>query len=178
MAESFKAEVVVKVGWKWKSDGGNPVDNDSVSREKQLSNGHETYQAEAEWHDKDATLLSGNTRTLDLTALTRTWFQDTHTTTFVRVKALVISVAESSSGEMLVGGAASNEWHEPFGAAGDKLRVPLGSPMCLSCLHCGWIVDNSRKNLKLAASGGDLTYSIAIVGTVNACTGTCSTSSF
>ena len=38
----------------------------------------------------------------------------------------------------------------------------LGNP------QAGWPVDARRRNLQLAADGGDVTYSIAIVGTLTA----------
>jgi len=178
MADTFSANVTAAVGWLWRADTLNPSDDDRLAFAKSLTDGDDDYEAEAKWSDEAASLLEGGTRTLDLTALTRTIFGDTHTVVLVRVKAILITVTEASTGQLLVGGAASNEWHEPFGAAGDKIRVPRGSPMLLGCLGCGWEVNDSNKNLKLAACDGDVTYSIVIIGTTTICTGTCSLSSY
>jgi len=178
MADTFKVDIGASFGWLWQSDTLQPQDNDRLAFAKSLTNGEDDYEAEAKWSDEAASLLDGGTRTLDLTALTRTIFGDTHTVTLVRLKALMITLTEASTGQLLVGGAAADEWWYPFGAPGDKLYVPRGSVGMLTSLGCGWQVDNSHKNLKLAAVDGDITYSIAIVGTITVCTGTCSTSSF
>ena len=79
-------------------------------------------------------------------------------------------------GQLVVGGAASNEWSEPFGADGDKVVCPLDSPVELVNRQCVWEVDATNKNLKIAAEGGDVTYSIAIIGLLNPATGECSSS--
>ena len=46
--------------------------------------------------------------------------------------------------------------------------MPPDSPLLLANRQDGWTVDDAQKNLRLAASGGDVTYSIAIVGTTTA----------
>ena len=162
---SFKAEVKASVGWNW-SDGA--VDNDRLDYAQRLLDGNGENQAEAVWHAEDQTLLEAASTTLDLTALTRTVLEDTHTVTFLTVKALLIVNLSSSEGELLFGGAASDEWSEPLGADGDQVAVPPDSPLLMANRQAGWNVDQTNRNLKLAASGGDVTYSIAIVGTTTA----------
>lgn len=162
---SFKAEVKASVGWNW-SEGA--VDNDRLDYAERLTDGNGDNQAEAVWHAEDQTLLDATSITLDLTSLTRTILGDTHTVTFLTVKALLIVNRSSSGGQLLLGGAATEEWSEPFGADGDQLAVPPDSPLLLANRQAGWNVDEGNKNLKLAASGGDVTYSIAVVGTITA----------
>lgn len=159
---SFKAEVKASLGWNW-NDGA--VDNDRLDYAEQLLEGNGASQAEAAWHDRDRTLLDGASTTLDLTSLTRTILGDTVTVTLLTVKALLIVNQTSGGGELVVGDAAANEWAEPFTADGDQITVPPDSPLLLANRQTGWQVDDSNRNLKLAASGGDVTYSIAIIGT-------------
>ena len=162
---SFKAQIQASVGWNW-SDGA--VDNDRLDYAEQLLDGNGSNQAEAVWHEEAATLADAASTTLDLTDLTRTVLDDTHTVTFLTVKALLIVNHDTSDGELLVGNAASDEWSEPFGADGDQARVPPDSPLLLANRPSGWNVDASNKNLKLAASSGAVDYSIAIIGTTTA----------
>ena len=162
---SFKGQIQAAVGWNW-NDGA--VDNGRLDYTKQLLDGNGADQAEVVWHDEDKTLLDGASTTLDLAALTRTVLGDTHTVTFLTVKAVLIVSHDTSEGQLAVGAAASDEWAEPFGADGDQIVVPADSPLLLANPTTGWAVDASNKNLKLAASGGDVDYSIAILGTITA----------
>lgn len=158
---SFRAQLAAKIGWNWDSGA---VDNDELKQSHDFAEGTDSGEAEAVWHVEDQVLLSGDSVTLDLTALTRTVLGDTLTTTLVAVHAILIVNQSTAGGEMVVGGAAANEWSAPFGADGDQVRVPLGSSLLLSNQLTGWAVDDSNKNLKLAASGGNVTYSVAIIG--------------
>ena len=160
---SFKGQIQASLGWNW-DDGA--VDNDRLDYAEWLLEGNGDGQAEAVWHDEDQTLLSGASTTLDLTGLTRTVLGDTNTVTFLKVKAVLIVSHDTSTGELLVGDAASDQWAEPFGADGDRVVVPPDSPLLLSNRKTGWTVDASNKNLKLAASDGDVDYSIAVIGTI------------
>jgi len=162
---SFKGEIRAALGWGW-SDGA--ADNDHLDYAEQLLEGNGNGQAEAVWHQENQVLLDGTSTTLDLTYLTRTVLRDLHSVTFLRIKALLIVSLEDSQGELLIGDAAEDEWAEPFGADGDQLLVPADSPLLLANRRAGWAVDASNRNLKLAASGGDVNYSIAVVGTVTA----------
>ena len=162
---SFKAEVRASLGWNW-SEGA--VDNDRLDYVKTLLEGNGDNQAEAVWHAENQALLDAASDTLDLTTLARTVLGDIHTVTFLTVKALLIVNLSTTGGQLLVGGAAADEWSEPFGADGDQVAVPLDSPLLLTNRQAGWNVDDSNKNLKLAADGGDVTFSIAIVGTTTA----------
>jgi hypothetical protein len=161
----FKAEVKAWVGWNW-SDGA--VDNGRLDYAGRLLDGNGDNQAEAVWHAEIQTLADAASTTLDLTALTRIVLGDLHTVTFLTVKALLIVNQGTSGGRLLVGGAATDEWSEPFGADGDQIAVPLDSPLLLANRQAGWNVDQANRNLKLAASGGEVTYSIAVVGTTTA----------
>jgi hypothetical protein len=162
---SFKAEVKASIGWNW-SDGA--ADSDRLDYLRQFLGGNGDGQAEAIWHLEDQTLLDATSTTFDLTALQRTVFGETIALAFLTVKALIVINRSTSGGQLVVGGAAEDQWSEPFSAQGDQVVVPLDSPMLLANRQEGWPVDNSNRNLQLAASGGDVTYSIAILGTTTA----------
>jgi len=162
---SFKAEVKASVGWNW-NEGA--IDNQRLDYAEQLLAGNGDDQAEAVWHAENQTLPDAASVTLDLTALTRSVLGDINTVTFLKVKALLVVNLDSGGGRLLLGGAAADEWSEPFGADGDQVAVEPDSPLLLANRGSGWEVSDADKNLKLAASGGGVTYSIAIVGTTTA----------
>lgn len=162
---SFTAGIQARIGWEW-DDGA--VDQSFLNYAKEHADGNDEDEAEAVWHEANQTLLDGATRTLDLTALTRTVLGDTHTVTFLTIKAILIVSRSTSVGELVVGGAASNEWAYPFSADGDQANVPVDSPWLIANRKWGWAVDADNKNFKLAASGGAVYYDIAIIGTLTA----------
>ncbi len=170
---TFKGEINAKSAWEWNS---GVVDNAKLNYAETLAHGPEANQAEAVWHLEGITLLDAASTTYDLTALIRSVLDDTITTTLLRVKSILVVNDSTTGGKLLVGGAASNEWSQCFGADGDIAEVPLDSPLLLSNKVCGWEVDDTHKNLKVAASGGDVTYSIAIIGTTTTAVGDCSSS--
>jgi hypothetical protein len=162
---SFKGEVKASLGWNW-SEGA--VDNDRLDYSGQLLLGNGENQAEAVWHVEQQTLLGGAAVDLDLSNLGRAILGDLHVVTLLGVKALLIVNEGAEGGTLLVGGAASEAWSAPFGAAGDRVAVPPQSALLLSNRGAGWPVDHSHRNLKLAAAGGEVVYSMAVVGTITA----------
>lgn len=162
---SFKGEIKTSVGWNW-NEGA--IDNDRLDYAEQLLDGNGDNQAEAAWHEQSQTLSSGASTTLDLSNLTRTVLGDAHAVTLLTVKALLIVNESTGTGELIVGDAASNAWYAPFGSATDEVVVPPDSPLLLANRKDGWVVDASNRNLKLTASGDDVTYSIAVLGTTTA----------
>jgi len=159
---SFKAELRTSLGWNW-DDGA--VDNQRLDCVAQLLEGNGSGQAEAAWISEDQTILDTASVTLDLDALTRTVLGDQLAVSFETVKAVLIKNDDASTGNLVVGNAGTNEWSAPFGAAGDTLVVPPDGLLLISNRDAGWTVDATHKSFKLTASGGTLTYSIAIVGT-------------
>jgi hypothetical protein len=162
---TFKAEAKASVGWNW-DDGA--VDNRRLDYAKQLLEGNGPDQAEAVWHAEDLTLFDGDSITLDLTALTRVVLGDLNTLTLLTVKVLLVVNHGTSEGELLVGGADTDAWAEPFGADDDQIAVPPDSALLIGNRRDGWPVDDARKHLRLSAVGGDVDYSLAVVGTTSA----------
>ncbi len=156
---SFQAQLAASLGWKW-NDGA--VDSGRLGYAESLLDG--SGQAEAVWHAEDQSLLDGASTTLDLTNLTRRVLEDVHTVAFSDIRAILLVNLVSSDGELLVGGAATDGWSAPFGSGSDLLAIPPGSPLLLANCANGWEADTAQRNLKLTASGGDVTYAVAIVG--------------
>lgn len=159
---SFKAEIQAWIGWNWREGA---VDNDRLEYARQLLEGAGSGQAQAVWHLEDQSLAEGASTTVDLTDLKRTIFGAPHNLALTAVKALLV-LNTTAAGELLVGAAAADPWWGPFGAATDRLRVPPDSALLLVNRQSGWPVDGDNRNLKLAASGADVTYSVALVGNV------------
>ncbi len=163
---SFKAELRASMGWSWSE--GSVTDSSRLAYARQMLDGNDVNQAEAAWFLEEQELLIGAATTYDLTALGRSILGAATITTLMRVKALLVINHTTDGGQLLLGNAASDEWFEPFGAAGDQVVVPADSVLLLSNRQQGWVVDAGSRNLKLTASGGDATYSIAVVGTTSA----------
>jgi len=161
----MKAEIKASLGWNW-TDGA--VLDDRLAYAAQLLDGNGDNQAEAAWLAEQQSLLSGASITHDLSYLTRSLLGDTHVTTLLEVRALLAINHGSSGGTLVVGGASSNPWSAPLADGSDKLRVPPDGVALLTSRPSGWTVDESNRNLKLAADGGTVDYSIALIGTITA----------
>jgi len=59
-----------------------------------------------------------------------------------------------------------DEWYAPFGASGDTVKVMPDSPLLLANSRDGWDVQAGNTALKIAAAEADVTYDVAILGTL------------
>lgn len=88
------------------------------------------------------------------------------TAVFTVVKALLVKADPANANPVVVGGAASNGFVGPFGAANDTVAVPPGG--CLLLVHpgAGWTVTAGTADLLHVANGGagSATYDIVIAG--------------
>ena len=159
---AMKAQIKASLGWNW-DDGVR--DSGRLEYARTLLDGNGDNQAEAVWHAESRTLAAGESDTFDLAALERTVLGAILTVNMAAVKALLIVNESTVGGQLLVGGAAVNQWSEPFGADGDCAMVPADSALLLCNRQSGWPVDANNRNLKIAALAGSATYSIAVVGT-------------
>jgi len=171
MADTFKGEVKLSIGWKWTTDGG-VIDDDKVSYWKKWADGYADNQAEAAWIVESGTLLEDGSVTYDLTALTRTLFGDTTTITLTRIKGLIIVNKNTTAiGKLVVGNAAANAWSAPWRCDGTDTTITTDvlpdSPLVLANRQDGWDVSATQKNILLTARNGAVTYDIAVVGTVS-----------
>ena len=160
---AMKAQIKASLGWDW-DDGVR--DSGRLEYARTLLDGNGDNQAEAVWHVENRTLAAGESDTFDLAALERAVLGTTLTVSLTAVKALLIVNESTDGGQLLVGDAAADQWSEPFGADGDCAIVPADSALLLCDRQSGWPVDSAARNLRIAASGGDVTYSLAIIGTL------------
>lgn len=165
MADDFRVRLGASLGWRWTN--GTVTDEGQELFQQPFSLGNAAAQAEAMWHDNEAVLAAETPRVLDLTALERPLFGDFLLSVLASVKGLWV-VNHAADGTLRVGAAGQNEWSAPFGAAGQTIQVPPRGMLLLCHPGDGWAVDGAHCKLKLAASEGTLTYSIALLGTLAA----------
>jgi hypothetical protein len=86
----------------------------------------------------------------------------------IDIRAIMIKNETVGEGTLLVGDAGANEWDAMFANDGESIKVEPSSPLLIGNLLDGWDVTATAKNLKLTASGGETTFSIAIIGATSA----------
>lgn len=86
---------------------------------------------------------------------------------FAEVAAIEVRAAAGNTNNVVVGGAASNAFVGPFGAADNTIAVPPGGVLVLYHPGGGWAVTAGTGDLLQVAnsgSGSTVTYDIVIVG--------------
>lgn len=85
-----------------------------------------------------------------------------------KVKALIIFAAAANTNDVVVGGAASNGFSTPFGAAAHTVKVKPGGCMVLIAPDAaGYAVVAATADLLQVANGGagtPVTYDIIVIG--------------
>ena len=176
---SFRSEVRARVGWDW-DDGTKDISK--LNYEETLLSTDTTTTAEAVWHDESRALLEDASDLFDLSSMVRTVRGDvTHTTSFRRIKAVEVVNLSTTGGKLIIGNSPYDACSGPFSSASDSLEVPLDSEILLVNRVAGWPVTwlgagsssssgdgITDRMLRITASGGAVTYSIAIVGKTTA----------
>jgi len=167
MTTTLQSSIAAQLGWTWTDQVGSSaiIDSNRFQFRKQLADGVDADEADAVWHVEDEPLAPGASVTFDLDALEQACFGDTITIPLSKVKALLV-VNKSASGYLLVGAAAEDEWHAPFGAAGNTVKVMPDSPLLLVHSRDGWNVEPGSTALKIAAIGAESVFDVAILGTL------------
>ena len=169
MADTLAVDIQASLAWLFQDalDLTTVADVSQLAFARSLADGTAAGQADKLWHDR-RTIAAGANDDLDLTALTQSLFGGTVTIPLAKVKALLVVNTATAAGEDLeVGGSGGAEWSAPFGAAGDKVKVPADSCLLLVNRVSGWTVTNGAADvlrIRNAGSGG-IDYQIAIVGT-------------
>lgn len=86
---------------------------------------------------------------------------------FAEVAAIEVRAAAGNTNDVVIGGASSNAWVGPFGAADNTIAVPPGGVLVLNHPGAGWTVTAGTGDLLQVANGGSgtpVTYDIVIVG--------------
>lgn len=157
---SFQAEMRAALGWRW-SEGATFDARLDFARQVLDRDG---LGSAAAWSAEGELLPDGHARTYDLTYLVRAVLGDALVTPLAGVYALLIVNHSADGGSLWVGGAASDPWIGPFGAGGGPLCVAPEGAALLASRAAPWPVDQARRNLRLEALGGDVQYSVALIG--------------
>ncbi len=157
---SFQAEMRAALGWRWTEGATFDARLDYA---RQWLDEH-TFGAEAAWSVEHATLPGGHTQTYDLTHLVRYVLGDVLVTALAGVHAMLIVNHSPDGGSLHVGGAGADAWWAPFAAAGGQLVVAPDGAALLASRAAPWPVDQANRNLRLEAIGGDVQYSLALLG--------------
>ena len=171
MTVSLRSTLQAHLGWTWRDWVGDAtiVDSNRLAYQQDLPDGDDAGEADAVWHTHDRTLAEGEVLLLALDALEQPLFGDVILIPLDRVKAILIVNRNTEGAAYLsVGGAAIDEWSEPFGMVGDTVKVMPGSPLLLANVLEGWPVGLSGATLRIAAAGGAVTFDMAILGTLAA----------
>ncbi len=132
-----------------------------------LANGTAAGQADRTFHDQRTLAASAN-EDLDLAGVLVDAFGAT--LTFARIKALIVSAAAGNTNNVIVGGAASNQFLSWVGAGTNTVTLRPGATLALvagSADAVGYAVTAATGDLlRIANSAGStsVTYDIAIVG--------------
>lgn len=135
----------------------------------ELASGTGAGQADKVFADTRTLAASAN-EDLDLAAGALTDAFGT-TLTFAKVKAVYVAAAAGNTNNVVVGGAATNTWTGPFGAATHTIAVRPGGVLELAAGEAdvnGYAVTaGTGDQLRVANSGGttSVTYTLVIVGT-------------
>ena len=161
---SFKAELRASLGWNW-IEGA--VDNDRLDYAQSLLGGSGAGQADAVWFENDQSLTGGTSTIVDLANLPRVLLGSNHCIVFDLIKVILLINRNTEGASLVLGGAETEPWAEPFGGADQQVQVPPDSPLLLSNRSAGWPVDSAHHHLKITASGGDVTYDLVILGVLD-----------
>jgi hypothetical protein len=85
-----------------------------------------------------------------------------------KVKAIMIRTAPTNTNDVIIGGAATNGFVGPFGAATHTLAIRPGGEFLLAAPGPGWPVTAGTGDLLKILNGGagtPVTYDIIIIGT-------------
>lgn len=131
---------------------------------KALQSGVTDGKADKLFSDR-RTLAASDSEELDLDSVLADAFGDT--LDFAEIVAIAVKAADSNVNDVIVGGAASNAFVGPFGAADNTLAVKPGGCALLFAPNTGWAVTGGTGDLLKVAnssSGSTVTYDIVVIG--------------
>ena len=180
MTTTLQSAISAQLGWTWRDLVGvaSITNSNRLPFSKSLADGAGADQADAVWHADNQTLTADESMTLALDMLQQSMFGDAITVPLSRVKAiLIVNKNTEGNGYLVVGGAAVDEWHAPFGSPGDTVKVMPDSPLLLANTRDGWDVGVGQSALEIRAGGGSVTFDVAVLGVLAGASGPFSSSS-
>jgi len=136
-----------------------------------LTSGTTANKADRWIFDIDRVVTSGNNEDLDLYDLAG--FDNTvdllgNTTTFAEIVAIIVENESGSAGTLVLGGnGTAAAWNSPFNADDDgALTIAAGGFVLIANPKDAAyaVTDTSNHLLRVAASGGNITYNIGVLG--------------
>lgn len=143
---------------------GNRAVNATIDRVNQFSPGNAALGKADLFYSATRTLAASGTEDLDLAGVLTNAFGATFTAS--ELMAIVVEAATGNTNNVVVGGASSNAFLGPFGAAAHTLAVKPGQYVALID-NQGWAVTAGTGDLlKIAnsSSGTPVTYTITVIG--------------
>lgn len=171
MTTTLRSKVQAELAWTWTDhvDTLPIVDSNRLRSSADLPDGNGSGQADAVWHASGQSLAAGQSVVYELDQLYQDLFGSFIEIPLSAVRAiLIVNTTNSGDGYLLVGGAASNAWEQPFGTSGSRIKVPTASPLLLANTQQGWNIPAGQTDLKIEAVAGPVTYNIAVLGTLSA----------
>lgn len=166
MALKTDITVAVKALLSGTGDLSSPAAPHRAAYSASWGSGTGSGQADLVWADTNTLAASANTD-LDLAAGALTGALG-GTITFARVKAILLIADAGNTNNVVLGGAASNQFVGPFGAATQTIAVPPGGVAMLTAPGAtGWAVTAGTGDLLRIANSGagsTVTYKVVIVG--------------
>ncbi|WP_291295815.1 hypothetical protein [Elioraea sp.] len=130
-----------------------------------LAEGTGANQANRVFADR-RTLAASATENLDLAGVLLDAFGDT--IALARVKVLIVRASAANTNNVIVGGAGSNGFVGPFGAAAHTASVRPGGMVAFACADAtGWPVTAGTADLLQIANSGagtSVEYEVIIIG--------------
>jgi hypothetical protein len=122
-------------------------------------------QAKSRWTDQ-RTIAASGTDDLDLAGSLLDDYGNV--ITFTNVKVIMVRAADANTNDVVVGGAAANQFFTFLNAATDKIKIKPGGILVLVAPNTGYAVTAATGDILRIANGGagtSVTYDIEIVGT-------------
>jgi hypothetical protein len=161
---SARIDVSVTATNEGTGDLGNPTVSNSAVRSLIFTPGNDAVtKADILWSDT-RTLVASATENLDLNGVLLDAFGAN--ANFAEVVALWVEAASTNTNNVVIGGAASNQFVGPFGAGTHTLALGPGEFVLLSSKN-GWAVTAGTGDLlKVAnsAAGTSVKYNIMVIG--------------
>lgn len=164
----------VRVGVDAQQTGAIDLGGKSASATKnwsvQFADGAAAGQANVLWQDTRTVAASG-TDDIDLSGVLTDAFGGTITT--AKIKSIVVAAAPGNTNNVVVGGAAGNQFASIFGDATDKVVVRPGGVFALSVgaadLNAYAVTAGTGDMLRVANSGAgtSVSYDVIIIGTAS-----------
>lgn len=116
------------------------------------------------WHD-ERTLAASGSESIDLAGTLTNRFGQA--VTFTRVRGIIVRADPANTNDVVIGGAPSNGFVGPFGAAAHTVQVRPGDIFAITNQNLGWLVTAGTGDLLRilnSGAGTSVKYKILLMG--------------